>query len=78
MSGEEVVSILGKPSREIVDSKTVSGLFGGNHDCSRTSKILVYDKWLRDDVIVGVDAQAKVTCTESLELIDMKVVHTAP
>jgi hypothetical protein len=72
-----VVSIMGRPTASFEAPHDVASWFHTDKKCISTlARVVLYDHYRRDDVIVGLDEKGVVQCTRTTRgtLIDFSVV----
>lgn len=63
MTEKEVIVLLGRPSRDVSDSRSRDFYLGDNKECAEKAvRVLVFDRLVREDVFVGLDSSAKALC----------------
>lgn len=69
VSEKRVRELLGEPSWQVTDGRDIA-FWLGNPACAKVSvKMLAYDRWLRRDVLVGINAQGTVACRVGRHLL---------
>ena len=65
MGEADVRNVLGAPSRVATDRGDIQFYLGRDGECGKTStKVLVFERRVREDVFVGVSAENKVVCIQ--------------
>jgi len=60
---KDVRGSLGEPLWVVMERRSIEGYLVGSEVCAKVSvKVLVYDRWLRSDALVGINAQSMVAC----------------
>jgi hypothetical protein len=60
---KDVRGSLGEPSWVVTERRSIEGYLVSSEVCAKVSvKVLVYDRWLRSDALVGINAQGMVAC----------------
>ena len=70
MTEEQVRTVLGTPSRTVTDRRDIEFYLGKDNRCAGPAKrVILYDRWLREDVTVALGEDAKVVCVETMVLL---------
>ena len=66
MNENDVVKMMGKPTLAIDERQQVASLFANDPACvSKLTRVAVYDRWWRNDVVVGFDTSGIVQCVRT-------------
>jgi hypothetical protein len=70
MRESEVRTLLGTATRSTTDRSDIEFYVGRHTPCARAAvKVLVFERWLRLDVMIGVSADGKVACVKEAMLL---------
>jgi hypothetical protein len=62
MSESELIALLGEPDRRVADKETLK-LYSADQRCpSDINQVWVYERLIRDDILVGLNADRRVRC----------------
>jgi hypothetical protein len=71
MSDTELTALFGVPDRRVTDTDTMRFLTMDARCPSEMSQIWVYERRLRDDIFVGLNAGRRVMCAWDATLIEL-------
>jgi hypothetical protein len=63
MTEQDVIGLLGRPDKDVRDRDNQDSYLSGDQKCAtKTVRLLVYSRFVREDVFVGLDARGTVMC----------------
>ena len=66
MSEDEVIRAMGRPTLSYEGTSQVGDWFAESKECvPKLKRILLYDRYVRDDVLVGIGVDATVLCVDT-------------
>ena len=68
MTESEVETAVGKPTFVQMDQREAQAVFPPGSECRKAVvRALVYERRLREDVVIGIDVRGRVACQNNIE-----------
>jgi hypothetical protein len=66
----DVQGALGAPSSSVTDKRQIEFYIGNDVSCvAAARRVLVYDRWFREDVSVALDDRSTVVCVRTMMVL---------